>query len=222
MAQEGGKINIALNAEYKFYYPYILYNYGQSEIWLQKVDVPKFIHRFIFINPITAFDYADSVCDGNTMYPKDNRVAKKKDLKAIGMLLTYHRHHKIAYFSYKNGKALLERLHKPISVDEFNTSIVAFTQIDAVNNKKRLEPCVIFHTPTQLLFYYLSGGTIKARKDKSLEKNNVIHFINRIYIWENNGRYIEKIDTSISADDTKLLTKVYEAKNEMFVSIHIL
>lgn len=143
-------MDISFDFSIKFHYPYLFYGFEKNEIWVQRIDIPYEIRRYVFINTITAFDYTDSVVS-MTDYQTPQRQ--------LGLILTYDNHHKIATFSFDDNYGRITRIQKPIKFTELpNSNIISFAQIEGKNEKNKLEPCIIFHYVNQLKFYYVKVG----------------------------------------------------------------
>jgi hypothetical protein len=76
----------------KFHHPYIFFIFDNNEIWLQKIDDPKTIHRFVFFNSISAIDFIDDVYTQNE---------GKRPPCSFSCLLTYENVHRLAEFSFR-------------------------------------------------------------------------------------------------------------------------
>lgn len=204
-------MDISFDFNVKFHYPYIFYGYEKNEIWIQKIDQPYVISRYVFINTITAFDYTDDV-----FYETGNN---SKPPQSLRLILTYENHHKIAIFSFTDSQAEVRRIQKPIKFTELpNVSIISFAQIEGRNDKNKLEPCIMFHYMNQLLFYYLKSGKVRKHIDKKYSKRNIIQYDKRLFFWEDRGRSIERLETPISKDEKNFFYKAYDAKNVIKVS----
>jgi hypothetical protein len=97
---KGGYSEINLMTDVKFHDPYIFYIYDNNEIWLHKVNEQEIIHRFIFINTITAVDmfdnyYFDSLAEG--------------PMATFVCLLEYNRKLKLAELSFRTYPQLDNR-----------------------------------------------------------------------------------------------------------------
>jgi hypothetical protein len=108
MDVKGGYSEINLMTDVKFHDPYIFYIYDNNEIWLHKVNEEEIIHRFIFINTITAVDmfdnyYFDELAEG--------------PMAAFYCLLEYNRYLKFAEISFRTYPQL-NGDGKPINKDE--------------------------------------------------------------------------------------------------------
>lgn len=202
---------MSFDFDVKFHYPYIFYGYEKNEIWIQKVDEPYKVQRYVFINTITAFDLTDDVYFGD---PSDWYSSYKRQ-KSLGLILTYETHHKIAEFTFRESEEpLLLRVQKPIKFSELpNANILSFVRLEGKNDKNSLEPWIMFHYLNQVKFYYLKSGKIKKQYDKRFAIRNIIPYSDKIYFWEDRGRTIERLDTPIAKDEKQFFYKVYDAKN---------
>lgn len=158
MIDEANLTDVSFQFSIKYHFPYIFYDYEKHEVWIQRIDFPNEIRRYIFINTISAFDHTDNV------FFKDNYQNKAK--YHLGMILTYENHHKIAELDFSTENAILTRIQRPIKFTELpQANILSFVQIEGKNDKNKLEPCVVFHYLTQLKFYFLKTGKIKKHHD---------------------------------------------------------
>ena len=124
-------MDISFDFSIKFHYPYLFYGFEKNEIWVQRIDIPYEIRRYVFVNTITAFDHTDSVNSGDGGFPQ----------KELGLILTYDNHHKIATFAFDENYAQIRRIQKPIKFTELpNSNITSFIQIEGKNEKNKLEP----------------------------------------------------------------------------------
>ena len=196
---------MSFDFDVKFHYPFIFYGYEKNEIWVQKVDDPYKIRRYVFVNTITAFDLTDDVFFETQRY---------KFANSLGLVLTYENHHKIAEFSFDEYYSSMRRVQKPIKFSELpNANILSFVKLEGKNDKNSLEPCIMFHYLNQVKFYYLKSGKIKKQYDKRFATRNIIPYNERIFFWEDRGRTIERLDIPILKDEKTFFYKVYDAKN---------
>jgi hypothetical protein len=121
----------------------------------------------------------------------------------------------------ENYYAEIRRIQKPIKFSDLpNSNILSFMQIEGRNEKNKIEPCIVFHYMHQLKFLYAKSGKIKMSSDKMLKKRNIIYFKNRLFFWEDRGRYIERLESPIAKDESTFFHRVYEAKNT--IKVHYL
>jgi UDP-3-O-acyl-N-acetylglucosamine deacetylase len=57
------------------------------------------------------------------------------------------------------------------------------------------------------------SGKITKHIDRNLYKRNIIQFSNRIFIWEDKGRVIERLEYPIQKGEKSFFYKAYDAKN---------
>lgn len=198
----------------KFHHPFIFYEFEKNEIWFQNINEPKVIHRFVFVNTVTAMDNIDDVNTGSNY--------QNKSPLTLGLILTYTGGHKIGYMTiginnYGTVNEIygsVDRLVKPIKFTELPTAnILSFCTLAGINEKGKEEICIMFHYLNQLKFYYMVSGKIKKHIDKNLNKRNIIQFASRLFVWEDRGRMIERLETPIQKDEKLFFYKAYDAKN---------
>lgn len=101
---ENDSNSIKFGNQIRFHYPFIFYEHEKNELWFQSIEEKNVIHRFVFINTITAIDNTDTV---NCGYGYLNKPQLQ-----IGLLLSYESDHKIAKLTINfkdiNGKLVLE------------------------------------------------------------------------------------------------------------------
>ena len=183
---------MSFDFDVKFHYPYIFYGYEKNEIWIQKVDKPDKVKRYVFINTITAFDLADDVYFGD---PSDWNSSYKRQ-KSLGLILTYETDHEIVEFTFgENKEPPLLRTHKSIKFSELpNANILSFVRLEGENDRNSLESWIMLHFPDKIRFLNLWKDKILEEYDKRFAVSNIIPYLDRIYFCEDRGRIIERLD----------------------------
>lgn len=80
---------ISFESKIRYHHPVLFYPYEKNELWVQYMDRPNIINRFVFVNNISSLSIVDLV------YNKaDKEVSTEPQF--VGLLLTYERCHRIA------------------------------------------------------------------------------------------------------------------------------
>jgi len=130
---ENNYMDLEFDNKVHFHHPYIFYAYEKNEIWVQSIDKPNIINRFVFVNTITAFSIVDQVYNAH-----DANISPES--KYMELLLTYEKCHRLAKFGFGEDNCFLLRMQKPIYfIDLPNANILSFTTMKATNDKNKEE-----------------------------------------------------------------------------------
>ena len=216
IADEHNFKSISFEDKVYYHYPIMFYPYEKNEIWVQYINNPKIINRYVFINTITSYSLTDLV------YNEVDREVNAEGM-FIELLLTYEKCHRIAQIAFEGHHTTLMRMQKPIYFTDLpNSSILSFTSLKAINEKSKEELCVMFHFVNQLKFVMLKSLKVKKHHEANFKTRNIIKFADRIFIWEDKGRGIDRIECSVKKDEKTFFYKAYDAKNviKMCKKIH--
>jgi hypothetical protein len=103
----------------KFHHPFIFYEFEKNEIWFQNINEAKTIHRFVFVNTVSALDNTDTVYNGPNIHNKDALI--------LGLILTYTGGHKIGNLKIMQNTentliGKVDRFVKPIQFKDLPTA----------------------------------------------------------------------------------------------------
>ena len=216
LADEHSYRSISFEDKVYYHYPIMFYPYEKNEIWVQYINTPQVINRYVFINTITSFSVTDLVY---------NEIDKNINPEGmfIELLLTYEKCHRIAQIAFEGHHTKLMRMQKPIYFTDLpNSTVLSFTSFKAINDKSKEELCVMFHFINQLKFIMLKSSKVRNHKETNYGTRNIIKFAERLFFWEDKGRSIDRVECSVKKDEKTFFYKAYDAKNviKMCKKIH--
>jgi len=175
----------------KFHHPYLFFLFDNNEVWVQKIDDPKTIHRFIFFNSISSINQIDDVFHEGT---------KEHTPCSFSCLLTYAKVHRLANFEFRMYPKLDPKSKKPKSPDDIvngigNKPIMTFVMnrmiknipisslpldniisIAVLNTPNSADYYIMLHYLNRLEFYDSRVDSIVSKLHMILGKRNIIKF----------------------------------------------